>query len=316
MKNKIILLIILFPISLHADLYDDAMKYEAKGDALSYTRTLNKYFTKNINNVNQDSIIEKLFYSSTLLYSLNETLGFLKFYVKYMENKQSRFRIYKKIAEIYELTGKIQDAGKYYEKAAYVSRNYIDYNSLLNSIDMLIELGFFELSISKLLEVEIDIDSDFYNRVYSMLCRLYKLKGIDNKAKIYLLKIDRDYYSYNYLKYKLFFQNTYTNDKTLNSKVISNSFLLLKNPTDYIGLESELRNIPYVPEKSKIEYEIFLGTFQNKLDAAGLVNIVEQMKLTWFFDRTENDHWDLYIFSEDKNDTIKKLNRLGLEIED
>ncbi len=315
MKNKILIIFLLVPLCLFADLYDDAMKYEAKGNKISYKKTLNEYFKKNINNVSQDSIIEKLLYSSTLLLSLNETIDFLKFYVKYMKNSQSRFRIYSKIAEIYELTGKIQNAGIYYEKAAYVSSDYIDYKTLLNSIDMLIELGFFELSITKLIEIENKIDSEFNNRLYSMLCRLYNLKGLDDIAKDYFLKIDTNYFIYNYLKYELFFQNSYISDKTLNSKIIKNNSLKLKNPTDYIGLNSELKNIPYVPAKSKVEYEIFLGTFQNKIDAAGLVNIVEQMKLTWFFDKTDNDNWSLYIFSEDKVGTINKLNSLGLKIE-
>ncbi len=90
----------------------------------------------------------------------------------------------------------------------------------------------------------------------------------------------------------------------------------LKNPTDYIGFNSELKDIPYVHEKSKIEYEIFLGTYKNKLDAAGLINIVEQMKLTWFFDENAEGKWNLYIFSEDKISTINNLNKLGLKIED
>lgn len=317
MRNKILLLLLfLIPFSLFADLYDDAMKFEAKGNMLSYTKKLNDYFKKNINNVNQDGIIEKLLYSSTLFLTLDETVNFLKYYVKFMENSQSRFRIYTKIAELYELKGNIHDAGIYYEKAAYVIHDYIDYNSLLNSIDMLIELGYFDLSINKILEIEPNIDVSYLNRLNSILCRLYKLKGMNQMSKKYLLKIDRDYYIYNYLKYELFFENSYTTDNTLNSKIINNSSLKLRNPTDYIGLNSELKYIPNIPDKSKLEYEIFVGTYKHKLDAAGLINIVEQMKLTWFFDNTNGSSWNLYIFSENKIDTIDKLNKLGLNIED
>jgi len=311
------LFLILFFVStsiIFSDSYDEALKYEALGDYDSFDVEIRRYFEENINDINQDSIIEQLLYSATLFNSLDQTLNFLTTYVKFMENKESRFRIYKKIAQIYELTGQIQSAGIYYEKAAYISPGYIDLSSLLNSIDMLILLGYHSESLSKLLDLEKSIPSELNNRYNSMLSHLYRLTGEIELAKYYLLKVDKSYFNYDFLKYELF-NNPIPDSNSLNYLVSKNSYMLLKDPNSYIGIDSELRQIPHLPNKESSDFEINVGQFQNKLEAAGIINIVEQMKLDWFFDKVGNV-FDLYIFTKNRDKTIEELKQIGLYIKE
>lgn len=316
MNRLLLIIIILIPITLFADLYDEAMKYEAKGDYYHFKDNLNRYFYENINDVNQDGIIEKLIYSSTLFSSIDETLDFLNFYVKYMENRESRFRIYKKIGEVYELSGNRLDAGLFYEKAAYVTPDFIDYNSLLNSIDMLIELGNLELSLNKLKETQTSINSDNSNRFYSMLCRVYYLLGDFVNSEISLNKIDPDYNSYRFLSYELLSLNLYdSEDKSVNKSIIENGNKLI-SPNDYISIKPEITDKSKIDFIASNEFEIFLGTYYYKSDAAGLINILEQMNLAWYFDDTSDKEVNLYCFTDTPETTISSLKKLGINVKE
>lgn len=316
MIRFILILFILFPFVLNAESYNEALKHEAKGEYKLAIVEFKKYFDKNINDINQDGIIEKLLYSSTLLNTIDETLDYLKYYIKYMENPNSRFHVYKKIAEINELTGNIYDAGIYYEKAAYTIDDYMDHDSFFSSIEMLIELGYYELSIRKLKEVETDkIKSDQKNRFNLILSRLYRVIGQKNRAIEHARKVTVDDDKSNYYLYELGLldKNKFKDGKSLEYFIIKYPYMKLKTPTDYIGLDSQLKVIPQISKVVEQEVEIFIGKYSKKSDAAGIINIINQLKLPWFFD-TDDHGFSLYLFSKDRNKSISDLKKVGINV--
>lgn len=315
MVRSFLIILLFLPFYLYADLYNEGLKYEARGDYSSAADLFKRYFDKNINDINQDSVIEKLIYSSTLMPTVDEALDNLLFYVKYMENPNSRFRIYSKIAEIYELVGRIHDAGVYYEKAAYTIDDYVDYNSLFNSIEMLVELGHYEFSIKKLREAENDIrEIKHKNRLNLLLGRLYNLVGRSSKSVEYLNRVLADDNKTNYYRFELGIidKTEFTDKKTFEYIIMNYPYMKLRTPADYIGKVSELNIIPEIINDNDNEKEIYIGQFTEKKDAAGIINIVNQMNFPWFFDNI-GDGFRLYIFSKNEKKDIRDLKSVGIE---
>lgn len=315
--NKIFFLCtILIPLILYADTYNEALKYDAKGDSEKASELFHDYFDNNINDVNQDGIIEKLLYSSTLLPTIDDSMEYMLHYVKYMKTPTSRFRIYNKLAEIYELTGNIYDAGVFYEKAAYTMDDYVDFNSLLNSIEMLVELGFHELSINKLKEILTESEeTTIKDRCNLLLSRIYKIMDKNSNAIGYILNVKSETGAREFYKHELGISNNLGSMSSDNFEkiIVYSPYQKLKTPTDYIGIDSELKIIPKGKHFENREEEILIGTYSDKKDAAGIINLANQLNLPWFFDNT-NDGYTLYLFSEDKIDTIDKLRKLGIEV--
>ncbi|MGL1891887.1 MAG: hypothetical protein OCD02_09690 [Spirochaetaceae bacterium] len=307
----------MIPINTFSDSYDEALKYEAKGDYSNFHNLIFQYFDKNINDINQDEIIYKLNYSATLFPTIDESLNLLLKYVKYNKYRNTRSVLYKKIAEIYELSGQIYNAGTYYEKAAYTIKDEIDYNSLLNSIDMLLELGYFDVAIKKLNEIKYSkIDKDLKDKYFSLLSRCYFYKGNLKQAEVYLLKIqNKDSYYFYLLNIFEINENDTLNKSSLESYILKNPYSRLKNPNEYIGVNSQINRDSKASSNIIIEEELTIGVFQQKKDASGIINILEQMNLTWYFDLIETKY-KLLVFTTNKIKTSNELKKLGLIIKD
>lgn len=319
MSRVIIFLFLTLSITLTADTYNDALKLAASGDSIKSLELFHDYFKNNINDVNQDGIIEKLLYSSSLLDSVDSSLEFMLEYVKYMKSPTSRFRIYKKIAEIYELTGDIHNSGIYYEKAAYTNKDYIDYDSLANSIEMLMELGYYELSIDKLKDVISKVeDVKIKDRCHFILSRAYSLTDNETAAINELKMVSSTNPLLDFYRYELGLELNLEKENLNNFEKIILDFpdKKLKTPTDYVGKSSELNKIndyELIKNSFSSEKEIYIGKFINIDDAAGIINILNQLGLPWFFDKY-NEEYDLYTFSENIDETVSKLTELGIRI--
>lgn len=316
--NKLLLIILLLvPGIIFADLYDEAMKLEAKG---YYDQSINKfreYFDKNLNDDNQHGIIEKLIYSSTLFPEIRDSLLYLEHYVKYMVNDNSRYRIYKKIGEIYELTGDNINAGKFYEKAAFTVKDYLDYNMLLDSLDILIEVGYYKTALDKLEKLKkTKIDSSLHDRLYYSLSRAYYLKGdlpLSNKILENINNKDSRYWFHLSL-YNGYSKGISKYPKSIEYLILNKPEFKLRSPSDYFGRSPDFNILTRLEDNNKNEQEICLGSFDNSKDAAGIVNVLDQLNIDWFFD-TKEDGETLYIFTENRVETMNKLDKLGIYYE-
>lgn len=312
MNKWIFLLLIFFLLpSIYSVSYDDIIKVEARGDYDEAIKLYNLYFEENLNGVNQDSIIEKLLHSSTLYSELDKTLEHLIYYVKYMKNPHSRFIIYRRIGEIYELSGSIYMAGIYYEKAAYTNDDYLDYDLMFDSVEILIELGYLNLSNRKLDNVP--VDGEFNHDRYNLIkARIYYLLGDRETALHYWSEIGDGFYKKSFFAKELG-MDVPTDRETLDDIILNYPFMRLRTPTDYFFLDSVISEKSGVKQYKTKEVEIFLGRFNSEEDIAGTVNILEQLNLPWFLDR-DSSSWDLYLFTLNYNETIEKLNKLGIHI--
>lgn len=316
--NKILLLILLIlPVTLYADLYDEAMKHEAKGNHKQSIVKFREYFDKNINDDNQHGVIEKLIYASTLFSEIEDSLSFLEYYVKFMKNENSRYRVYKKIGEIYELSGNNINAGIYYEKAAYTLDHQIDYLMLFESLDILIESGYYNKAIKKLLSIKRDeIDNEIRDRYYYSLSRAYYRKNDYKKSNKYLEQIkNKD------SRYWFLLSVSQGNSRGITRYPESIEYLIMKsyklklrNPSDYMGIKPDFGIMNEKPFNNKDSIEICLGTFDSKYDASGIINLLEQININWFFDKNDSGE-TLYIFTADEAVTKKKLDKLGIYYE-
>lgn len=317
--NKIALLtFFLLSFGINADTYNEALKYDAKGESEIAIKLFNSYFDLNINDINQDGIIEKLLYCSTLLPTIDQSMEYLIHYVKFMKSSNSRFRIYNKIAQIYELTGQIYNAGIYYEKAAYTVDDYIDYFSLLNSVEMLVELGYYYEAITKIeniLIITYNDNRELTDKCILLLTRIYKVLGNDLKASDTLSTVENITSKTEYYKLELDMPNklgTFSSDN-FEKIIVYSPNQKLKTPSDFVGIDSMLKIIPNIKDGLENEYEIFIGKYDKKIDAAGIVNIANQMNLPWFFDENDSQFY-LYIFSQHREESIEELNKLGIKV--
>lgn len=316
--NKILFLVlIMIPATLSADLYDEAMKLEAKGNYELSIVKFRQYFDENINDDNQHGIIEKLIYASTLFSDIEDSLSFLEYYVKFMRNENSRYRVYKKIGEIYELSGSNINAGIYYEKAAYTLDNQIDYFMLFESLDILIESGYYNKAIKKLLSInEDEVGSIYKDRYYYSLSRAYYRKNEYEKSNKYLehIKIKDS-------RYWFLLSVSQGNSRGINRYKESIEYLVLKsdvirlrNPSDYIGIKPDFSVITKKSFDDNDNIEICLGTYNSRYDASGIINLLEQIEINWFFDKVSSGE-TLYIFTDNEAETKKKLDKLGIYYE-
>ena len=316
MNKFLFLFFISINITLFADQYDDALKFEAIGDIEKFSNSVNNYFKANINNKNQDNIVDKLLYSSTLFSSISESIEFLEYYVKYIENRNSRFTVYRKIAEIYELSGRIRKAGIYYEKAAFIDLERVHLPSLLDCVEMLIEIGDYEASLKITKKYYNLLNSEYKNRTNSILCRTYFLIDDVEKALFHLNRIDLNYRLYTYLFFEVKKEFKFESKKGINSIIADNPYLKLRTPSDYTYRTSSIKNISAKKTGKINKEEILVNKYTNKNDASGTINILEQLKLEWYLDKTDINCYYLYIFSEDKFKTITQLNKLGIIIKE
>ncbi len=313
-KYLLIYILLSVPFFTFSNTYEEAIKLDAKGQYEEAYNKFREYFNNNINQNNQDSITQKLFYASTLLGDASQSLDFLKSYVKFMKNPNSRFRVYKRIAQIHELKGEILLAGKYYEKSAYTPQGVIDYNSLFDSLGMFIEIGYFKETVKKLDKIDTlrlkRVERSSFNYIYSLA--LFRLGDIELSKK-YLNKIDIHDSRYWYL-YSELYRVVKRDSRFIRSveyDILNNHKRKLKTPSDYIGIKTGIGNITDYGFNRDIEIEFNLGSYKNRNDSAGIVNLVEQIGLSWFMDY-DDINYTLYVFSNDRDRTIKQLNALGI----
>lgn len=313
--NKIIFLLLFIPYYSFADLYEEALKLDAKGEYKKSIETFKEYFNKNINRENQDSITQKLIYVSTMFNNVDESLDFLVYYVKFMTDSNSRFLIYKQIAQIYELNGNMLLAGKYFEKAAYTAEGELDYNTLLHSFDILVELGYFNETLEKISIIDQSkLNSVLLDRYNYIKSRAYFLSGYRESSIEALEKVvnkdSKYWFLYNQISDKAVIRDGYS--ESLDYLVSRYSFKKLRNPADYYGVNPSIGSFSSIPFKDN-KTEIYLGDFKSKADGAGIINILNQLNLSWFFDEF-SDGYSLYIFTENREKTERELFKLGIAV--
>lgn len=318
MNRTLFLLLFFIPFVTFGNIYEDALKLDAKGKREESIEKFKEYFNLNINQDNQDSIIEKLFYASTLFESIDSSLNFLIGYAKFMKNPNSRYIVYRKIAEVNELRGNIVLAGKYYEKAAYTLDAAIDYHSYFDSLALLLEVGYFNKAVLKLEKIDkAKLEEDEIERFYYLLSLSYFLNGDKKTSKEYLKYINkkdsRYWYLYSKLNNKIKGNSSF--NKSIEYFILKNRYNKLRTPTDYIGIENSLPPVSSVPFNSGDDTELFVGLYKEKTFGAGTVNILEQLNLKWYFDKVKNGY-ALYAFTDDKHNTVRKLKKLGITIKD
>lgn len=241
-------------------------------------------------------IFERLIYISSLYGSLDETTLFLITRAKQIKDKDMRSKIYYKIANIYELTGRIFEAGKYYEKSSYMYDS-INEEKLLNSLYMLYEIGYYENVLKKISSLVIhneEIMNNFNILKYLCLRTLNK----NSEAKIVLKGIDQ---SNSYIKIDNYFQKDSMYERILRDKIE------LKNLTNYVNVlpvEMSLSN-----NNTMIKEEVVIGRYE-KLPG-GVVNILEQLEYNWQFKGNI-----LSIKVKNRSKALDILKKAGINIED
>lgn len=313
--NRVFLIIILLNLHLYSYSieYDEILKLEAKGLYSEAIELYDRYFEENLNDINQDSIIEKLIHSSTLYRNIDETQNHLLHYVKYMKNPHSRFIIYRRIGEIYELSGNIYKAGIYYEKAAYVNEEYVDFDLFFDSIELLIELGYLNLSLEKINSIETNEDFD-KNRYHIIKARIYELLGERESTLTHFYNIDRTYYKWSFYAMDLDV-GPVAEVESLDSLIFLYPYLRARTPIDFISRKSLINKDSYIKTVNEKEVEIYIGRYQNESDYAGIINILEQLNIPWYLDR-EHGFASLYAFTFNYNETKKLLIKAGISLGD
>lgn len=305
-----VLLLLCYPL-LNSVEYDDILKMEAKGDYTEAIELYKLYFEENLNDVNQDSIIEKLIHSSTLYDNINDTQQHLIHYVKYMKNPHSRFIIYKRIGEIYEISGNIYMAGVYYEKAAYIDEEYMDYDLYFDSVEILIELGYLKLSLKKIDSLK-ETESYNRNRYNIIKARIYKLLGDKRSSLEYFFNIDKIYPKWDF--YALDLDTGFRPEKeSLDTLIFTYPYLRARTPTDYFNRPSVVGANTLLPLNPDKEVEILLGKYNNEIDYAGIINFLEQLNIPWYLDNREGV-WFLYAFTLNLEETKAQLKKVGIDI--
>lgn len=306
----ILLILLCYPVIYSVE-YDDILKMEAKGNYTEAIDLYKLYFEENLNDVNQDSIIEKLIHCSTLYDSISDTQQHLIHYVKYMKNPHSRFIIYKRIGEIYEISGNIYMAGVYYEKAAYINEEYMDYDLFFDSVEILIELGYLKLSLKKMDSLN-ETDSYDINRYHIIRARIYKLLGDRESSIIHFYNIDKLHYKWDF--YAMDLDSGFNaENKSLDSLIFTYPYLRARTPTDYFFRESVVNGRTILPSNPHKEVEIFLGKYSAEADYAGIINFLEQLNIPWYLDKI-GEFWYLYAFTLNLQETTSQLKKVGIDI--
>lgn len=285
----------IIPFYLFSNNYEDGLQLEAQGDIKKALIKYNEYLDLEINSEPNDLLLERLIYISTLYDSLDDATLFLINRAKQIKNKDLRSEIYFKIANIYELTGKIFNAGVYYEKSSYGSSG-VDYNKLLNSLYMLYEIGYYEKVIQKIQKIPLKEKklSNDYNILY-YLCLVKTNKNRD--ALILLTKLEEN---------NSYFRNNKDFETGSMYERIYKDFIELKNLSNYVNKTPVKLNIN---NKKEIKSEIItIGKYKEL--PGGVINILEQLEYSWQF---KNDL--LTIRVNNKEDDMLILEKAGIDFE-
>lgn len=300
-------LIILVSHFLFSNEFEAGLKLEAQGLLPEALDKYNNYINVSLNNSDQQDIIEKIIYASTLYNNIEESIVFLINKAKKMKASNSRSIIYKKIAELYELTGRIFNAGIYYEKAAFVNKNNINYTMLLNSYDMLLEVGYSQKVNNALEKIDLEkLKNEDLNKFYILKARIFILFGQDKIAEDKLFMTSPDNFLAKFIleKKKVDF---YLDKQSLYYGILYSN-LELKTPENYNNLQPvqiQLNNKKYKMDNKKI----ILGSY-DKIPP-GIINVLEQMELHWRYEEKL-----LYIITNNTEVTVKILKKAGIDYED
>lgn len=306
-KVSLIYFFVIIPHLTFSNDYEAGLKLEAQGQIAESLVKYNNYIDLNLNSPDQDTVIDKIIHASTLFDNIEESINYLVIKTKKIKNPDTRSIIYKRIAELYELTGKIFNAGIYYEKSAFVKKSNIDYFMLLNSYDMLLEVGYYQKVNSALEKIDIEkLNTRSLHRYYLLKSRVLTFLGNESEARENLKIISSD----NYLaRYELEKKRAgyYLDNSTMYYDTLYKG-LELKTPGSYNNLQPiEIKN----PKKSEnnIKNKVFIGSYDQI--PPGIINILEQVELHWIY----KEH-KLFVVTEDINSTIKVLEKAGIGFED
>jgi len=205
------------------------------------------------------------------------------------------------------------DAGIYYEKAAYVDKNHINYKLLLDSISMLLELGYSNLSINKLLEIKPSLLTvTERDKLYILLALSYKAEENYSKGLYYLDLVENKSSRVLYIHQELS-KNSNNNafSDSIEGDVLADNRLKLRTPSEYIGRKSILIDVLPVSKDNSDSKKILIGSYQAKNAAAGIINLLEQLNVEWFFD-LGSGNFDLYIYDQKLEKVQRELLKIGI----
>lgn len=295
LKKFNFLILFLLPFYLFSNSYEDGLQLEAQGDIKKALIKYNQYLDQEINNVPNDLLLERLLYISTLYESLDETTLFLINRAKQIKDKDLRSEIYFKIANIYELTGKIYNAGVYYEKSSY-GKSGIDFTKLINSLYMLYEIGYFDKVIEKINSLKIkdeSLNNDF--KILKYLCLVKTKKTKDANSILASINTENLYIRTN-KNYK---------PGSMYERIFT-EFLELKNLSNYVDQKPvtlDLKN-----RYNNINETIIIGKFEEL--PGGVINILEQLEYNWQFN---NNILSIKVYNRNKDKEI--LKKAGIDFE-
>lgn len=295
LKRFSLLIFLLIPFNLFSNNYEDGLQLEAQGDIEKALIKYNQYLDAEINLADENLLLERIIYISTLYDSLDGATHFLINRAKQIKNKDLRSEIYFKIANIYELTGKIFNAGVYYEKSAYGS-SATDYSKLLNSLYMLYEIGYYDKVIEKI--KKISLKEDKLNNDFNILYYLCLVKSNKNRdASILIKKIDKN---------NSYFRTNKDYEAGSMYERVYKEFIELRNLSNYVNKTPVKLNIN---RKNEILSEIITIGNYNELPG-GVINILEQLEYSWQYKNNL-----LTIKVNNKKEDLLILKKAGIDIE-
>ena len=153
MKLLLIVTILFFAIApCFADIDEARITYK-KGNT---TEALIIYENWLLNNQKTSNFSSVLFEISELRGNVNEISEILEKQIDFVQDRDERKTLYIKLAQLFELFGDLENAQVYYQKAALLSLERIDYDLLLSSAGILLLEGEFLLAESQLEEIIIN----------------------------------------------------------------------------------------------------------------------------------------------------------------
>lgn len=261
MKSRLLFLFLNLSSLLLCQTFENGQKLEAQGDISGAISNYTYYFKQNINTLDSNKLKKEIIHVASLYNDIDLSINFLKNLSTLLEDRNKRNIVYNYIANMYELTGEILEAGKYYEKASIRGDGSRDITLFLNSLELLQEVGFLKRVNRALIDLKPLIKTLDHKEYYNLLLgRNLLLLGNRDESREILKKVN-----------------------TVNFYNIPN-INLLKTPNSYIGVTNYSGDIGHNSAPPKL-YTLFIGRYSKQ--PSGTINILEQLKLDWEYRNSE-----------------------------
>ncbi len=212
---------------------------------------------------------------------IDQIISILTKYSELINKREERKSLYKKLAELFLLTGDLKDAQKYYLNASLINIESIDYETLLESAKLLILQGEFINAESQLKEIIIKTDNDLLKTsadIYYRVLRIIDSGEYNDRNSItvstpensYLLYLIAGIESDNVSMEKLinYLKENYA--LSPESSLLDDSTILYPNIISSFGLMG--RSNVNTPEPESQNYMIQAGSFRDPENAKYLLS--------------------------------------------